>query len=245
MILDDADERLCPLGTQSFEDVWPLKNTQRINIIKCGTAIVRKMDIYVLSEDRGKTKKSGEESETTDGRRDAGTGSKHPSETTEGYNGAGRKHALPGKETTDRLIPILGDAEIKEESKSSDDDIHLGTTIDEFERHREVTGSNLDRQNLIDLLYNEGCMSLLHKQHIEQQPTRQQQNLEMSQLIKNGSIKTFKVALEYFRVTNQDHEFDMLNRKYCTEGNLSFWILRNITLLILCYYYPLNTKRKK
>ena len=222
MILEDADERLCPLGTQSFEDVWPLKDTQRINIIKCGTAIVRKMDIYVLLGDRGKEKKSGEESETTDGRRDAGTGSKHPSdESTEGHNGAKRrKLAPPGEETTDRLIPILEDAE-KEESKSSDDDIHLDTTIDEFKRHREVTGSNLDRQNLIDLLYNEGCISLLHKQHIEQQPTRQQQNLEMLQLIKNGSIKTFKVALEYFRVTNQDDVFDMLNRKYCTEGNLS------------------------
>ena len=43
----------------------------------------------------------------------------------------------------------------------------------------------------------------------------------MLQLIKNGSIKTFKVALEYFRVTNQDNVFDKLNRKYCSEGNLS------------------------
>ena len=171
------------------------------------------MNILALPEERWKEKKSGEESGTTDGRRDAGTGSKHPSETTEGYNGAGRKHAPPGEETTDRLIPILEDAE-KEESKSSDDDIHLDTTI-------EVPGSNLDRQNLIDLLYNEGCISLLHKQHIEQQPTRQQQNLEMLQLIKNGSIKTFKVTSEYVRGTNQDRVFDMLNRKYCSEGNLN------------------------
>ena len=204
-----------------FGDVWPLKDTQRINVIKCGTAIVRKMNIFALPDERRKEEKSGEEYGTTDGRRDAGTGSTHSSETTEGYNGAGRKHAPPGEETTDRLIPILEDAE-KEESKSSDDDIHLDTTIDEFERHREVlTGSNLDRQNLIDLLYNEGCISLLHKQHIEQQPTQQQQNIEMWQLIKNGSIKTFEVALEYFRVTNQDNVFDMLNRKYCSEGNLS------------------------
>ena len=178
------------------------------------------MNILALSEERWKEKKSGEGSGTTDGRRDAGTRSKHPSGTTEGYNGAGRNHAPPGEETTDRLIPILEDAE-KEEPKSSDDDIHLDTTIDEFERHRGVTGSNLDRQNLIDLLYNEGCISLLQKQHIEQQPTQQQQNIEMLQLIKNGSIKTFKVALEYFRVTNQDHVFDMLNRKYSSEGNLS------------------------
>ena len=178
------------------------------------------MNILALPDERWEKEKSEEGPGTTDGRRDAETGSKHPSETTEGYNGAGRNHAPPGEGTTDRLIPILEDAE-KEKSKSSDDDIHLDTTIDEFERHREVTGSNLDRQNLIDLLHNEGCISLLHKQHIEQQPTQQQQNLEMLQLIKNGSIKTFKVALEYFRVTNQDHVFDMLNRKYCTEGNLS------------------------
>ena len=179
------------------------------------------MNILALSEARWKMKKSGEESGTTDGRRDTGTGSKHPSETTEEYNGAGRKHAPPDEETTDRLIPILEDAE-KEESKSSDDDIHLDTTIDEFERNRGVTGSNLDRQNLIDLLYNEGCISLLHKQHIEQQPTQQQQNLQILQLIENGSIKTFKVAREYFRVTNQDHVFDMLNRKYCSKGNLIY-----------------------
>ena len=210
---------MCPLGTESFGDVWPLKDTKRINVIECGTAIVRKMNILALSDERWKEEKSGEESGTTDGRRDAGTGSKHPSETTEGYNGAGRKHAPPGEETTDRLLQIPEDAK-KEESKSSDDDIHLDTTIDEFKGNRGVIGLNLDRQNLIDLLYNEGCISLLHKQHIEQQPTRQQQNVEMLQMIKNGSIRTFKVALEYFRVTNQDHVFDMLNRKYCSKGNL-------------------------
>ena len=181
---------------------------------------MKKMNILALPEERWKEKKIGKGSGTTDGRRDAGTGSKDPSETTEGYNGAGRKYAPPGEGTTDRLIPILEDAE-KEESKSSNDDFHLDTTIDEFERHREETGSNRDRQNLIDLLYNEKCISLPHKQHIEQQPTQQQQNLEMLQLIKNGSTKTCKVALEYFRVTNQDHVFDLLNRKYCSEGNLS------------------------
>ena len=123
----------------------------------------------------------------------------------------------------------------RKESKSSDDDIHLDTTIDEFKRHIEVTGSNLDRQNLIDLMYNEGCISLLHKQHIKQQPTQQQRNIEMLQLIKNGSIKTFNVALEYFRVTNQDPVFDMLNRKYCSEGNLSsrYWKYHVISIVLL------------
>ena len=65
-------------GSQSFGDVWPLKDTQQLNIIKCGTSIVRKMNILALSEERWKEKKGGEESVTTDGRRDAGTGSKHP-----------------------------------------------------------------------------------------------------------------------------------------------------------------------
>ena len=185
------------------------------------------MNILALTEERWEEKKSGEESGTTDGRRDAETGSEHLSETTEGYNRAERKHAPPGEETTDRLIPILEDAE-KEESKSSDDDIDLDTRIDEFERHREVTGSNLDRQNLIDLLYNEGCISLLHKQHIEQQPTQQQQNLEMLQLIKNGSTKTFKVALEYFQATNQNDMVNMLNRKYHSEGNVIWEVTKYI-----------------
>ena len=98
----------------------------------------------------------------------------------------------PGEETTDRPTQILEDAE-KEESKSSDVDIYLDTTIDEFERHREVTGSNLDRQNLIDLLYNEGCISLSHKQHIEQQPTRQQQNLEICNWLKTEASKHSKL----------------------------------------------------
>ena len=139
------DFGLCPLGTESFGDVWPLKYTKRINIIKCGTAIMRKMNILALSEERRKEKKShGEDSGTTDGRREAGTGLKHPSETIEGYNGARRKHAPPGEETTDRLNQTLEVAE-KEELKSSDDDIHLNTTIDEFERHRE----ELDRISII------------------------------------------------------------------------------------------------
>ena len=193
----------------SFGDVWSLKDAQRNSIIKRGTAIVKNMNILALSEVRGKKQRSGEESGTTDGRGDAGTGSIHPSKT---------RHPRPGKGGTDRLIPINEDAE-KEVLEPLDVNIHLDTTIDELQRHREVTGSNRDRQNLIDLLYNEGCISLLHKQHIEQQPTQQQQNLEMLQLIQNGSIKTFNVALEYFRLTNQDHVFDMLNRKYLSEGN--------------------------
>ena len=105
--------------------------------------------------------------------------------------------------------------------KSSDGNMQLDTTIDEFEHHREEPGSTSDRQNLIDLLYNKGCISLLNKQHIEQQPTQLLQNLEMLHIIQNGSIKTFKVALEFFRETNQDEVFDMLKRKYISEGNRS------------------------
>ena len=205
---------MCSL--ESFEDVWPLDDAQRIIIIKRGTLIVREMKILVLSEERGKEKEDGDESGTTDGRKDEGTKPNHPSETTEG---AEIKHEPPGDGTTDRLIPITNHAE-KGESEPLDANIHLDTVIDEFERYRGATGSNPDRLNLIDLLYNEGCISLLHKHHIEQQPTQQQQNLEMLQLIQNGSIKTFNVGLEYFRGTNQDHVFDLLKRKYLSEGNL-------------------------
>ena len=107
-----------------------------------------------------------------------------------------------------RKMDILVLSEVRGEEKKrgdvdADENSHHDRVIDEFERHIQVTGSHRCRQNLIDLLYNEGCISLSHKQHIEQQPTQQLQNLEMLQLIKNGSIKTFKVALEYFRVTNQ------------------------------------------
>ena len=207
---------------ESVGDVWPLKDAQRINIIKNGTLIVRNMNILALSEVREKKKESGEESGTFYGRRDGGTGSKHPSETTEGYEGSTTRHPQPGEGGTDRLIPITeyADKEVPEPRVPLDANILLNTTIDELKRHREVPGSNRVRQNLIDLLYREGCIHLLHKQHIEQQPTQQQQNLEMLQLIKNGSIKTFKVALEYFRVTNQDDVFDILDRKYFSEGNL-------------------------
>ena len=83
----------------------------------------------------------------------------------------------------------------------------------EFEHHPVAQ----NRENLIDLLYHKGCISLLQKQHIEQHKTQQLQNLEMFQLIINGSIKTFKVALEFFQMTNQSDVHDMLNRKYIRE----------------------------
>ena len=204
---------------ESGGDVWPLRDAQRINIIKCGTSIVMNMNILALSEVRGKTKESVKESGTTDGRRYAGPGSKHQSETTDEYDGSTMRHPQPGEGGTDRLIQITEDAD-KVVPEPLDANIHLDTTIDELDRKREVPGSNLARQNLIDLLCNGGCISLLHKHHIEKQPTQQLQNLEMLQLIKNGSIKTFKVALEYFRVTNQDDVFDVLDRKYFSEGNL-------------------------
>ena len=115
----------------------------------------------------------------------------------------------------DNLSPI-NDEVINDVFVSSYDVIPLDTAIDAVESSR-------DRQNLIDLLYNEGCISLLYTQYIEQQPTRQLQNLAMLKIIQNGSLKTFKVALVYFRVTNQDHVSDMLNRKYLSEGNVFFF----------------------
>ena len=151
--------------------------------------------MFAWSETREEEWKRMEESGSTDRGRDAGSG--HPSPDV----------------LQDPLIPVNedpGELNLSEDSKS------FNTTID------EVSGSDPAPGNLIDLLYDEGCISLLHKRHIEQQPTRQLQNLEMLQLIKNGSNKTFNVALEFFRTTQQDNVFDMLNRKYTSEGIIAF-----------------------
>ena len=186
---------LCHTSTVSFGDVWPLDDAQKCNLIKCGTALVSRMKIHKLYM-RCRTE---EKSVGTFGEAEGGGDVRIRS-----------RHAPQPKDTDD--VPW-------EEFDLSDDDIHLETTPDEFDLHSGAPGSSRDRQNLIDILYNEGCISLLHKQHIEQQPTQQLQNLEMLHLIKNGSIKTFKVALEYFRGTQQDKVFDMLNRKYLSEGD--------------------------
>ena len=255
----------------SFGEIWPLKDAQRFNIIKCGTAIVSKMNISALSGK--KTRKTYESPNETGSSNDYQENEKeseglkaviklHSNTLIDDVNNdevnsvvstlnlesidenidevatckpitlnvlSQDKENFPGKSPQERMNQITKDVE-KGEIKPSNDNVHLDTTIFKFERHREVTGSNRDRQNLIDLLYNEGCISLLHKRHIEQQPTQQLQNLEMLQLIKNGSIKTFKVALEYFRDTNQDEVFDIFNRKYLSEGDTGHWKISEFTL---------------
>ena len=86
-------------------------------------------------------------------------------------------------------------------------------------RHRVKLDQPEDnRFNLIDRLYNNGCISVLHKQHIEQQPDKLLKNNEMFQLIKNGSIKTFKLVDEYFRQTEQRNVVELLNKKYDRNG---------------------------
>ena len=60
-----------------------------------------------------------------------------------------------------------------------------GKTEKEFEHHPVVQ----NRENLIDLLYNKRCISLLHKQHIEQQPAQQLQNLEIFNSLKTEASK--------------------------------------------------------
>jgi len=94
-------------GSQSFGDVWPLKDTQRINIIECGTVIVRKMNILALPEERWKEEKTGEESGTTDGRRDTGTGSKPPSETTKRKKNKRLKSFLHSSPPSEQLSPSI------------------------------------------------------------------------------------------------------------------------------------------
>ena len=194
---------------QTFGDVWHLPYARRINIIECGTAMLTAMNILDLSEMRGKMK----------------TGQKF------------RTKLLRCSSIFEEEIKYPHDYQDQEKilTKSSHDKILVYSRIDEFDRHREVNPDrqnfahatinelkdhregNPDRQNLIDLLYTKGCISLLHKQHIEQQPTRQLKNLVILLLIKNGNIRTYKVALEYFRSTNQSEVYSMLNRKYIRE----------------------------
>ena len=188
-------------GSQSFGDVWPLSYTTRNSIIEFGTAMLTNMNILLLSGER----------ETMKTEREI------------------RKKSLRYPLIFEKKIEFCFEGKNPEKilSKSSYEKILVYSRIDEFNRHPEV---NPVRQNLIDLLYNEGCISLLHKQHIEQQISKQLRNLVMLQLIKNGSIKTFKVALEYFRSTNQSEVYNMLNRK-CTREEIqsSEWI-EGITL---------------
>ena len=205
-------------ASRSFGDVCPLSYARRVNIIECGTAMVTSMDIFLLPGDREKMTETGR---------------------------AFRKQIMSYSSAFDGRIEFSSSCLTPEKklSKLSNEKNLIYSRIDEFDRHREVNPNrqnlaiatinelkdhregNPDRQNLIDLLYTEGCISLYHKQHIEQQPTQQLQNLVMLQLIKNGSIRTYKVALEYFRSTNEFEVYNMLNRKYISEEiQSSEWI---------------------
>ena len=113
----------------------------------------------------------------------------------------------------------------KEDVISDENKFEVSTTTEHM-RSRWISRvddeSIPDRVNLIDLLYNEGCISFRHKQQIEQQPTQQLQNIEMFQLIKNGSIKTLKLANDYFIRTGQQNVFEMVNKRYFSGGKISF-----------------------
>ena len=178
-------------GSPSFEDVWPLPYAKRINIIECGTVMLTKMNILALSGGGEQKETNGEEIRTSLG---------------------SSSISLPKDRSISKKISLDSNNCLKLEnelSNPSDSDIIVDGTLNQF-------GSHVG-QNLINLLYNEGCISLLHKQNIEQQPTQQQQNLVMLQLIKNGSIRTFNVVLYYFLATNQLYVYNMLNNNYIGE----------------------------
>ena len=119
-------------------------------------------------------------------------------------------------------VGMKGEKGVSEKDAISyEDEFEVDTTTDHM-RSRCISPvddeSIPDRVNLIDLLYNEGCISFRHKQRIEEQPTKQLQNIEMFQLIKNGSIKTLKLANDYFIRTGQRNVFEMVNKKYHIGG---------------------------
>jgi len=122
-------------------------------------------------------------------------------------------------------VGMKGEKGVSDEDAISDEDEFEVDTTTEHMRSRSISRvddeSIPDRVNLIDLLCNEGCISFRHKHQIEQQPTRKLQNIEMFQLIKNGSIKTLKLANDYFIRTGQRNVFEMVNKKYHIGGQCS------------------------
>ena len=169
------------------------------------------MNILAVSKHQLKGEDNEGGSETSDGIENAKTGSRYPTP----HEKATRKD-----NSGDRM------SQVGDESRPSNNRIAGNPTIDEFEHCNENIEITPGHDNLIDLLCNGGCISLLQKQHIEQQPTQQLQNLEMLHLLQNGSIETFNVALVYFRLTNQDTVVDLLSRKYLSEDiQSSEWIV--------------------
>ena len=127
------------------------------------------------------------------------------------------------------LLYYMETSDWKEGEKFNGDEFKVDTTT-EHTRFRWISHvddeSATDRMNLIDLLYNEGCISFRHKQRIEQQPTKQLQNIELFQLIKNGSIKTLKLVTDYFIRTGQRNVVAMImNESYNVEGKICFIIV--------------------
>ena len=121
-------------------------------------------------------------------------------------------------------VGMKGEKGVNKEGAMSDEDEFKLHTTTEHMRSRwmsRVDDESITYPNLIDLLYNEGCISVQHKQQIEQQPTQQLRNIEMFQLIKNGSTKTLKLANDYFIQTGQRNVFEMVNKKYLSGGQCS------------------------
>ena len=143
-----------------------------------------------------------------------------------------REGARRGDADVEEDVGMKGEKDVNEkEATSVEDEFEVGTTTEHM-RSRWVSlvddESIPDPVNLVDLLYNEGCISFRHKQQIEQQPTQQLQNIEMFQLIRNGSIKTFNLAKNYFRRTEQWNVFKMMNKQYCSEGEIINMLITTI-----------------
>ena len=197
-------------------------------------------------EKEGKKEKKGEnrgqkeyESEDNEGMKEE---SKHHQATMDGSNqevdkfhgnlrkieeGARRENV-----DVEEDVDMKGEEGVSEEDAISDAGKFECDTTTEYMRSRPISPvvyeSIPDRVNLIDLLCNEGCISIRHKQQIEQQPTQQLQNIEMFQLIKNGSIKTLKLVNDYFIRTGQRNVFEMVNKKYHIGGKIMNMLITTI-----------------
>ena len=142
--------------------------------------------------------------------------------------GAGKE-----KVSVEKDVDMKGEKGVSEEgAMMSDEDKFEVDTTTQHMKPRSISHADdesiPDSVNLIDLLYNEGCISIRHKQQIEQQPTHQLQNIEMFQLIKNGSIKTLKLAKDYFVRTGQRNVFERMNKQYHIEGKIIIVLVTKI-----------------
>ena len=71
--------------------------------------------------------------------------------------------------------------------------------------------------NLLDILYNRGCIPLKKKKAMER-AAKDLRNRELFHVLVNGSIKTFEILSNFLKVTHQIRMLDILVGNYVAEG---------------------------